>query len=342
MEAGLLSPIDRLRYRTQQAVLLNVLTAPVFVWQRLTAANLPRPDAAALEALRDRLSDLLERDLENADAGIYPRDLLFRFSVGDYVRHLPALLTEPPRAAWRRWRHAWDDLPDEAIHEGMPDYYRRTFHWQSDGWLSDRSASLYDMEVESLFGGTADVMRRMAIPPLVERFGPEGKPRILDVACGTGRFLQQLRATLPHAELAGVDLSPHYLAYAHRGMSDGRPVSFVAENAEHLSYRGAHFDAVTCVFLFHELPAEVRRRVAREMRRVLRPGGTLVLCDSAQVHDDPALEPILAAFPKVYHEPYYTHYMRDPLEGILEETGFEVESTQPAFLSKVVVATRPD
>lgn len=338
----MLSSIDRVRYRAQQAVLLNVLTAPVFVWQRLTARDLPRPDAPALARLRARLTDLLDQDLAHAEAGTYPRELLFNFSVSEYVRKLPALLAEPPRAAWRRWRHAWDDLPDDAVHEGMPEYYRRTFHWQSDGWLSDRSASLYDLEVESLFGGTGDVMRRMTLPPLVERFGREGKPRILDLACGTGSFLRQMRATLPAAELSGVDLSPHYLAYAHRNMSDGRPVSFVAENAESLPYRGAHFDAVTCVFLFHELPPEARRRVAREARRVLRPGGTLVLCDSAQIPDDESLAPILEAFPRIYHEPFFTHYLRDELESLLEETGFHVESTRPAFLSKVVTAVKPD
>jgi SAM-dependent methyltransferase len=40
---------------------------------------------------------------------------------------------------------------------------------------------------------------------------------------------------------------------------------------------------VTCVYLFHELPADVRRAVAAEMLRVLRPGGLLVLVDSIQV-----------------------------------------------------------
>lgn len=39
---------------------------------------------------------------------------------------------------------------------------------------------------------------------------------------------------------------------------------------------------VTCVYLFHELPGEVRRAVAAEMMRVLRPGGLVVLVDSIQ------------------------------------------------------------
>ena len=48
-------------------------------------------------------------------------------------------------------------------------------------------------------------------------------------------------------------------------------------------------DIVTTVFLFHELPPEVRRRVAAEMARVLKPGGLLVFIDSLQMGDRPDL-----------------------------------------------------
>ena len=48
----------------------------------------------------------------------------------------------------------YDDLPAEAKPETYPRYYRRTFHWQSDGWLSDRSARIYDASVEYQKGGT--------------------------------------------------------------------------------------------------------------------------------------------------------------------------------------------
>ena len=48
------------------------------------------------------------------------------------------------------------------------------------------------------------------------------------------------------------------------------------------SDRGEDCAQVTCVYLFHELPAGVRRAVAAEMARVLRPGGLVVLVDSVQ------------------------------------------------------------
>jgi len=336
-----LSRIDRIRYRAQQALQQQLLTAPVAVWHRLTTRNLQQPPPEALQALRERLEALYERDLENAERGIYPTSLLFQFSVAEYLRKLPALLTEPPRASWRRFRGAHRDLPGDVDLDALPGYYRRTFHWQTDGWLSERSASLYELEVETLFGGTGTVMRRMLLPPLVHALATRRTPRILDVGCGTGSFLAQLRATLPRADLTGLDLSPPYLAHAHRSLGAATRVSLVAENAEEMPFRARHFDALSCVFLFHELPPKARRRVAREMRRVLRPGGTLVLCDSAQPADCPPLRPVLETFPRIYHEPYYKSYLNDDLAALLKEAGFDVQEEVPAFLAKVVVAKRP-
>ena len=95
------------------------------------------------------------------------------------------------------------------------------------------------------------------------------------------------------------------LPEAARELLAGTDTSLIADNAEAIPFADAQFDAVTSVFLFHELPSDTRRRVMREAWRVLAPGGRFVVCDSAQLADsrelEPALRPILAA----YHEPYY-------------------------------------
>jgi hypothetical protein len=104
---------------------------------------------------------------------------------------LPAALLESPRFFWRRFRGDFADLPADLDKTHYPRYYRRTFHWQGDGWLSDRSARLYDASVELLFGGTADVMRRMAIPPLVDGLGAAAS-RYRGVGCGTAASLPAL------------------------------------------------------------------------------------------------------------------------------------------------------
>jgi len=68
----------------------------------------------------------------------------------------------------------------------------QNFHHQTNGF-SDLSANLYDLQVEILFGGSADPMRRriIALTPWAESFDsvPESQ-MVLDVACGTGRTLK--------------------------------------------------------------------------------------------------------------------------------------------------------
>jgi ubiquinone/menaquinone biosynthesis C-methylase UbiE len=67
---------------------------------------------------------------------------------------------------------------------------------------------------------------------------------------------------------------------------------------------------VTCVYLFHELPPEVRRKAAAEMARVLRPGGLLVITDSIQLGDRSRLDENLGRFGDL-NEPYYRSYIQE-------------------------------
>lgn len=343
-ETGLLADarrtVDRYLYRTRQYGLTLSLAIPGRLWTLILRPNLPGLDGPVLGELQRRYTGLLERDLANVEAGVYPRELLYQLPLLDYLRHLPEALSDLPRFLWRSYTARHDDLPPAVDRERYPNYYLRTFHWQTDGWLSERSARLYDPSVEFLFAGTADIMRRMGIPPLVQALARTRAPRILDVACGTGRFLHQLGRALPRAKLYGLDLSPPYLARA-AALLAGREVSLVHENAEAMPFADGQFDAVTSVFLFHELPADARRRVIAEMWRVLRPGGCAVVIDSAQLVESSAIAPVLYAFPAAYHEPYYKSYLRDDLAALLRAAGFEVGSVEPHLVSKVVVARKP-
>jgi ubiquinone/menaquinone biosynthesis C-methylase UbiE len=293
-------------------------------------------------ALRRRYDELLARDLANVEAGLYPRALLFQIPFGRYARALPSLLLDVPRIVRRMHAHDHHDLPAEVDVERYPPYFRRNFHWQSDGYLSRRSAELYDVAVELLFAGTSDVMRRQVIPPISRFVASTGgrDVRLLDVACGTGRTLSQIAVAHPHVRLCGVDLSPYYLQVARRVLADVPDVSFVAENAERLPFRSAHFDVVTSVYLFHELPRPMRRAVLAEMHRVLRPGGLLVIEDSAQLAESGALAEFLSRFAVDFHEPFYRDYIADDLAVPIAEAGFRVESVEPHFVSKVFVARK--
>jgi ubiquinone/menaquinone biosynthesis C-methylase UbiE len=337
-----LDPVVSAAYGAQQ---LSLMTSALALHQTVRFVSRNRIDfepAPAVE-LRRRYLELLRRDLHNVREGLYPRALLFQFPYVDYLRVFPALLRELPRVLRRRSAQNFEDLPAAARGERYPRYFRRNFHWQTDGYFSRQSAALYDAGVELLFMGTADVMRRQIIPPIT-RFVREqrgGELKLLDIACGTGRGLLQLALAHPQLRYYGLDLSPYYVQQARELLADFADVSLVVENAESMPFLSNHFDIVTSIYLFHELPKDVRRRVMHEAFRVLRPGGLLVFEDSGQLSDSEDVAFFFERFAEDFHEPYYKGYLRDPLEDALAEVGFEIEPPQIHLVSKVVIARKP-
>src|SRR6185436_6989352 len=208
-----LGPLDRLAYRSQHLGLLINATLVQEAARWMSRMPRPRLSGNEVRAVLRRRDELHARDLANVEAGLYPRDLLFDIPVGRYMRALPRLLRDTPRVIRRKPAGAFRDIP-AVDKKRYPAYYRRTFHWQTDGYFSDHSAEVYELGVELLFRGTADVMRRQIIPPVtraVRAAGGASRVRLLDVACGTGRTLHQLAIAHPTLRLYGVDLSPAYV-----------------------------------------------------------------------------------------------------------------------------------
>ncbi|HWU90417.1 MAG TPA: class I SAM-dependent methyltransferase [Kofleriaceae bacterium] len=338
----MLSLLDRLAYRSQHLSFLINATVMQEVARLMTRTPRPQIAPEELRVLMRRRDELHARDLANVNAGLYPRELLFDIPIRRYACALPRLMRDTPRFVRRMKRGNFHDIPP-VDKRRYPAYYRRTFHWQTDGYFSEHSAEVYELGVELLFRGTADVMRRQIIPPITQHVRTAGgaeRVKLLDVACGTGRTLHQLARAHPAMRLWGIDLSPAYIRIARRRLAHVDEVALAVENAEQLPFADATFDVATSVYLFHELPRRARRNVVRELHRVVRPGGLVVIEDSAQLVESAAIERVLRAFPREFHEPFYADYLEDDLAGLLGEAGFEVASVEPHLVAKVVVARR--
>jgi ubiquinone/menaquinone biosynthesis C-methylase UbiE len=119
-----------------------------------------------------------------------------------------------------------------------------------------------------------------------------------------------------------------------------RRAGFVNANAESLPFADASLDAVSCVYLFHELPPKIRRVVARELGRVLKPGGRLIFIDSLQRGDLPENDGLLELFPDLFHEPYYRSYLEEDLDALFEAGGLHRAELSAAFLSRIALYTK--
>ncbi|MGE0719287.1 MAG: class I SAM-dependent methyltransferase [Alphaproteobacteria bacterium] len=330
---------DRLAYAASQGLRRTWFRGHYLVSaasERRARLPLPSRPLPSRERLQADLKALFDADWAAIAAGRYamPADLW-----GDPRRALAAsraYLADLPAVARRRRDKEHQEVAGDAAFARLPRYYRQNFHYQTDGWLSERSAALYDFQVEVLFGGGADAMRRGALIPIGEalrRAGPGA--RLLDLGCGTGRFLAQVKDNWPRLSVTGVDLSAPYLAAARRTLADRRAVLLAQAAAERLPLPDRSVDVVTCVYLLHELPPGIRRRVAAEIGRVLRPGGRLILVDSLQTGDRPDYDGLLERFPAAFHEPYFSTWLETDLDALFAIAGLTSSGSELRFLSKI-------
>jgi ubiquinone/menaquinone biosynthesis C-methylase UbiE len=131
----------------------------------------------------------------------------------------------------------------------------------------DKSAPSYDKQIAFFekiwFGGGREWLTQRA----------EG--RVLEVAIGTGLNLPHYPAD---ATITGIELSPAMLAIARQRAADlGRHVDLREGDAEHLPFDDASFDTVVCALSLCTIPNP--GAAIGEMRRVLTPGGRLLLLD---------------------------------------------------------------
>ncbi len=114
-----------------------------------------------------------------------------------------------------------------------------------------------------------------SVQETLARFSVSAEDRILDVGCGTGVLLSRLCGRVPPERLCGLDLCPEMLAVARSRLNKG--VLVRTGCAEEIPFEDETFTVVVSTNAFHYfLDAE---RALREMLRVLRSGGRLVITD---------------------------------------------------------------
>jgi ubiquinone/menaquinone biosynthesis C-methylase UbiE len=282
--------------------------------------------------VRAKWLEAFAKDLRDVRAGLYPPpEPLFDNPV-EALAAVDDLMRDAREVEARRLRGGGTEVKAEVGAEAYPVYYRQNFHFQTGGWFTRESARRYESQVEALFAGTAGAMRRRALSLLAKawRARDQRRLKLVDLACGSGAFLRDLKRAFPRAAVFGLDLSPAYAAEAVE--MSGAPV--VQAMAERLPFADASLDAVSCIYLFHELPPKIRPLVAREIARVLKPGGLLAFADSIQPRDEPEFARMLESFPVTLHEPYYASWRDEDVEALFGAAGLSQVGEEAAFLTK--------
>lgn len=301
-----------------------------------------------LKLILKELHELLKNDALNISQNIYPASVLIEEGPLKHTLSLAAVLRDSLRVAERRSMQKHHDLPpDVSENPEYPDYYKRNFHFQTDGYFSDLSARLYDHQVEVLFSGAAGPMRRLCLKALhshlVQTRGGDTSGlglRILEIGSGTGSLTRQLKLAFPKIKIASLDMSESYLKTAKNRLKNFQSLEFVQGDAADLPFKDSYFDGVVSCFLFHELPLEVRKKVMQESFRVLRSGGVFSAVDALQDQENQTLNWAIEKFPSDFHEPFFKNYTLHKLESLLREAGFQHSLTEFGFLSKCVTAIK--
>lgn len=148
----------------------------------------------------------------------------------------------------------------------------------------------------------------------------------LDIATGTGHTAFALA---PHvAHVVGIDLTPEMLAEAEQ-LRSARSISnvkFRPGDVHALPFANHCFDLVTCRRAAHHF-SNINRALA-EMRRVLRPGGRLVI-DDRSVPEDDFVDACMNQLDRYHDESHVREYRPSEWRRMLEGSGFVLEAVEP-------------
>ena len=153
------SALDRLTYAARQTARVAWYAGHYAAGLRLLKP-MPKPEfpigpTPSRAELTVDMRALFEREWQDIATGLFPAPRARGPEPTEFLRRSLLYFRDLPLVDARRHGQS-DELPPGEQGDGLPDYYRQNFHFQSDGWLSEHSAAIYDTQVEVLFTGAAE------------------------------------------------------------------------------------------------------------------------------------------------------------------------------------------
>ncbi|CAM9518229.1 unnamed protein product, partial [Scytosiphon promiscuus] len=213
-----------------------------------------------------------------------------------------------------------------------------------EDFLSARGSQTMDYDMESKMWGMGDAMRRRSILRVGRALADKDPDTasLLDVGCGTGRFLTFVKNNFETLKVTALDLSLFNLRTAKQKLKGLEGVTYVESNAEHMAIENESQDVVTCNFVLSTVPRDAQANMINEIARTLKPGGKAVIVDATQPEFDGAGVCTLDGLPSWGEmTPTYRAYLKSDLEYRLINAGLFVIDKEINWVSKVIVAQKP-
>jgi ubiquinone/menaquinone biosynthesis C-methylase UbiE len=160
---------------------------------------------------------------------------------------------------------------------------------------------------------------------------------VLELAAGTARNLPYYPTD---ATLTGIELSPKMAELGRRRAEElGRKIDMRVGDAEGLDFPDESFDTVVCTYGLCTIPDD--RAAVREAKRVLRPGGRILLAEHVR-SPNPVVRALQRLIDPLAHRFGGDHLLREPLESLADE-GFEIDEVRrlKAGFVELVAARKP-
>lgn len=153
--------------------------------------------------------------------------------------------------------------------------------------------------------------------------------KILDVACGPGPQSYEL-AKAGHS-VVGIDLSPDMLKYAKR--DDKLNLKYMEQDATATKFSDSEFDISTISFALHDMPENIAIDVLKEMRRVTKNGGKIIIVDYNSSSNFVAR--IFLGLSRLWETRYYWHFVKTGLNKYLEAAKMQAHSKKEYLFGNV-------
>lgn len=114
---------------------------------------------------------------------------------------------------------------------------------------------------------------------------------IIDIGCRTGNLIERIAEKMPEARIAGVDPSEGMREVCAQRFNDFERVTIAEGEGLRLPFPDNSFDAALSSLALHHVPFEMKKDCAREIARILRPGGGFIhadpFCSVSGAKEDP-------------------------------------------------------